>query len=159
MKRFHWPLQKLRDVTIHRETALRSELLNLLQQITALRQQLIRRKAELRSLLSELAEQGMERRMEMQDVLSRCWPWAQQRIAALEEQIERLSAQREEKTARLIKLRKSKDTLDRMRQEARQAHEREQLKLEQKEFDQGAQIAFAVEAQAAGHRRIRESEA
>jgi len=56
--------------------------------------------------------------------------------------VRELTTRRAEMTARLVKLRKSKETLERMRREARQAHTRRQWKLEQKQFDQTAQIAF-----------------
>jgi len=146
MRRFHWPLQRPLNVTIQRELALRSELLALLQRITGLRQEAIRRRAALRFVLADLAEDDLERRRARQEVFLNWSPWAEREIRRLRETIRQLTAQRAEKTAQLVRLRKSKETLERLRQEARQEHIREELKQEQKQFDESAQIAFARKA-------------
>lgn len=143
MKRFHWPLQRLHDVTVQRELALRSDLLALLQQVTSLRQEVIRRTVAVRSMLEDLAGLDLAERMRTRDTVMETAAWAERRIDELRGRVRELTTRRAEMTARLVKLRKSKETLDRMRREARQAHTRRQRKLEQKQFDQTAQIAFA----------------
>ena len=146
MKRFHWPLQRLYDVTAQRELALRSVLMRLLQQVARRRQQVVQRKAGLRSMLADLAEGGIERRLERQalvmDQADRC----RLEIVQLGEQIESLTAERARNSAELTRLRKSKETLERMRDEARHEHVRVERNLEQKQFDETAQIAFARQA-------------
>jgi len=152
VRQFQWPLQRLQDVTAQRELALRSELLTLLQQVTWLRQEIVRRRAALRSMLSELAEMDLAERMRTQEVFMRTAAWAERRIDELRGRVKEMTARRTEMTAQLLKIRKSKETLERLRQEARREYMRHQRKLEQKQFDQTAQVAFARGVQ---HRRGR----
>lgn len=146
MKRFHWPLERLLVVTGQRELALRSELIDLMRRITQTRQEIVTRNAEMRSMLSDLSDLSIEDRIVRQEVFMRFSAWSQRRIDQLREKINQLKSQRVEKTTQLITLRKKKETLERSREDARQAHIREQMKLEQKEFDSNAQIAFVREA-------------
>ena len=142
MKRFHWPLERLLKVTVQRELALRSELLALMHRTMRVRQEILARTAALRSLLSDLAGKSFQDRAALQEVFMATSARTERTIAGLREHVRELTVERGKKTADLITLRKSRDTMERMREEARQEHIREQLKLEQKEFDETAQIAF-----------------
>ena len=68
MKRFRWSLQRLLDVTVQRERALRAELVALSGRISRLREEILRRRAVLRTLLEELGRQDIERRIRNQEV-------------------------------------------------------------------------------------------
>ena len=58
MKRFHWRLQRLLDVTIQREKALRSELFAMSRKIAFAHQEIFRRQATLRAALSDLSSEA-----------------------------------------------------------------------------------------------------
>lgn len=146
MKRFHWPLERMLTVTVQRELALRSQLLSLLQRITFVRQEIVRRRSAVRSMLAELSAQGAQQRMGLQELFMKFSASTWRELARLRDEVKDLTAQRGEKTAELIKLRKSQETLERIREEAKQEHVRSEMCLEQKEFDESAQIAFAREA-------------
>lgn len=146
MKRFRWPLERMLTVTVQRELALRSQLLSLLQRITVVRQEIVRRRSEVRSMLAELGAHKAHQRMGLQELFMRFSASTWREIARLRDEATALTAQRAEKTSELLKLRKSQETLERMRQEAKRQHVRFEMNLEQKQFDESAQIAFAREA-------------
>jgi len=143
MRRFNWPLQRLLDVTTQRERTLRSKLFMLLQRITHLHQEIIRRNAVLRSSLADLAEQSIEERIARQRIFMRWSASVTREIRVLRSHVKDLGASRAETMAQLVKARKSKETLRRLRTEAEQEHVRGELRLEQKRFDEVAQTAFS----------------
>jgi len=146
MERFHWPLQRVLDVSMQRELALRSELLSLMQRITHSRQEIIRRRAVVRLMLSDIGQAEMERRMVLQELFMGSASWEERRTQKLQSEINQWTAQRTTTTAELVKLRKSTQILERQREEALQEHSREQMRQEQKQFDEVAQISFARQA-------------
>ncbi|HUT61439.1 MAG TPA: hypothetical protein VNA25_26630 [Phycisphaerae bacterium] len=152
MRRFKWPLQRLLDITANREEALRRELFELSRRIAAVRREILRRRAVLRHLLSELAVQQIHRRIADQEVFMRCAEPEERLIGQFNEQLGAAERQRADKTAELMKTRSSRKTLERLREEARQNHMREQFKLEQKQFDETAHLTFARDASAARRR-------
>ena len=143
MKRFTWPLQRLLEVTVQRERALKAELLALSREVAGLRQRILRRQAVLRGLLGELAQQQLQERIPALQVFLQCAELDQRQIRRLQAQLKSLELQRREKTARFLKTRASRETLERRREEARQLHLREQFKIEQAQFDETAHVAFA----------------
>ena len=149
MKRFKWPLQRLLDVTVQREQGLRAELLALSRQMARARQEIFRRQAVLRSLLGELARQELPQRIPKQQLFLKCSAAGERDIRRLREELKRLESQRREKTEQFLKTRASRETLERRRAEARQRHIRQQLKIEQTQFDEGAHVSYARQAQAA----------
>jgi len=146
MQRFHWPLQRVLDVSTQRELALRSELISLMQRITHHRQEMIHRRSVVRLLLSDIGQEDMARRVVLQEVFMGSASWEEQRTRKLQAEIDQWTAQRTEKTAELVKLRKSTQTLERQREDALREHQREQTRREQKQFDEVAQISFARRA-------------
>ena len=143
MKRFHWSLQRVLDVNVQRELAKRSELISLMQRITQNRQEIMRRRAVVRLILADIGRQSMDRRILLQEVVMRSASWEQRRTRRLEEEIEQWTAERTAKTAELLKLRKATRTLEKGREEAFQEHLRGEMRQEQKQFDEVAQISFA----------------
>ena len=143
MKRFHWPLQRLFDVTVQRERALRQELLDLAREAATVRQRLLHRRVVLRMELDRLAEEQPSRRLARQELFMNCAAAAAAPLRALQAQWASLERRREEVMRRFVATRTSRQTLERRREEARQAHLREQDKLEQRQFDEGAHVAFA----------------
>ena len=133
MRRFHWPLQRVLDVNTQRELALRSELISLVRRITHNRQEIIRRRAILRMLLSDIARQSTDRRILLQEVVMGSASWEQRHTRRLEAEIAEWTAERTRKSGELLRLRKSTQTLEKAREEARQEHIRGEMRQEQKD--------------------------
>jgi nucleoid-associated protein YgaU len=145
MKRFHWPLQRLLDVTARREQAQRAKLLALAQQVAGVRGELLRRQAVLTALLDDLGRQRLEQRMATQEVLMKYSARSQAEIDRLAERLSDLQARRTQETRRLRQLRASRETLERLRAEALDLHRKEQLRIEQRQLDENAQVRYVRE--------------
>lgn len=143
MKRFSWPLQRLLEVTGQREQARRAELLALSRRMARLRRQSLQCRGELRDALTELGGSELGERIRRQDVVMSYTQAGQRRIDRIEEDLSALSRQRTEKTNELLRVRKSRETLERLREEARAEHERQQRAAEQKQFDETAHVSKA----------------
>ncbi len=144
MKRFRWPLQRLLEVTAHREQALRAQLLNLSQEIVGLRQIILARQAVLRSLLAELAKEELKERFSKQQLFMNYVQNDQKQIRRLEQQLKELRTLRKQTNAQFLQVRSSRKTLERLREQAKDRYLRDQLKLEQKQLDEVAHISFAA---------------
>ena len=149
MKRFRWRLQKLLDLKVQQEQALRLELVALTQQAIELRRQIIFHNDQARTWLLEMRDWPLERRISQQHAVMRCVRVAERRVDALEQALGELKAKRKEKTDELMDARSGRQTLERLGEEARQEHIRAELLREQKELDDGAQVAFARKMQPA----------
>jgi len=143
MKRFQWPLQQLLEVTIQRELVLRAELFRLARDITAVHQEIFRRKASLRAAIAQLAELDVNERLPRQQVFMWYSAVEESHLAGLRGVLADLQRQRSEKMAAFKKANRSRETLDRLREEALRRHTREALKQEQKQLDESSQVAFA----------------
>ena len=143
MKRFRWSLQRLLEVTVHREQALRAELMRLSQEMVGLRQIILARQAVLKSLLAKLANEDLRTRFLEQQLFMNYVQNDQKQIRRLEQQLEELRTLRKQTNAQFLQVRSSRKTLERLRKEAKDRHLRDQLKLEQKQLDEVAHISFA----------------
>ena len=142
MKRFKWPLQRLLDITVHRQNAVRSELLSISRELARVHQEIFYHRAKIRAMLSDLEAESFPQRIPKQEVFMESSRATEKRIKQLEAKVVQLKARCKETTKRLIKIRKSKDALERRRGEARGEHVRHELRLEQKDLDEVAQVAF-----------------
>lgn len=144
MKRFRWSLQRLLEVTTHREQVLRAELMNLSQKIVSLRQIILAREAVLQSLLAELAGEDLKKRFSEQQLFMNYVQNDQKQIRRFEQQLKELRTLRTQTNAQFLQVRSSRKALERLREQAKELHLREQLKLEQKQLDEVAHISFAA---------------
>lgn len=153
MRKFRWPLQRLLDVTLKREQAARAELFVLARQVAKAKQDVTRRQTDLADLLSELGHLALPKRMERQELTMRSATKMQQEIVKLQEVLAQRERQRKEKTQQVLKLRQSRQTLEKLRQQARDRYGKELLAFEQKQLDESASLAFVRKA-AAGARQL-----
>ncbi len=142
MKRFKWPLQRLLDVTERRELALRAALYGLSRQMVQLRQRILRRQVSLRTLLDDLAARHDEQRLNRQAMVLACSGSARKELRGMEEALAGLENERSTKTREMMKVRSSRQTLEKLRQQALDRHYLQQQAQEQKELDEAAQVAY-----------------
>ena len=143
MKRFHWPLQRLLDVTLQRESAARAALLALAQAIAAKREAIASEQARMKALLEALAAEPFERRVVQQDTVMKAADRIDKHVRALEAHLATLLAERKDRMAALLALRSKRQTLENLRDEAYAKWRRQQELLEQKQLDEAASVAFA----------------
>lgn len=146
MKRFRWPLQRLLEVTERREQAHRAELMRLSAEMAACRQAQAMSRRLIQSGLDSLAELDVSRRAVAQELVMRQSAVVQRRLDTLATKMRELNDQRQRKIDELIQIRKKRQTYEKLREQARRQHLASQLKVEQKQLDESAQVAFAAKA-------------
>jgi flagellar export protein FliJ len=143
MKKFRWRLQRLLDVRQKQEDALRAELIGLTEQTAALRGRILMEKAMLRSRLADLRQTPNGDRLRRQQTFMLCVAVVDGRIAALQSDLHVLEQQRNEKIEAIMGIRKFRKALERLREQARDAHAHEQHRDEQNSQDENTNAAFA----------------
>lgn len=143
MKKFRWRLQRLLDVRQKQEDALRAELIGLTEQTAALRGRILMEKAMLRSRLADLRQSPADERLGEQQTFMQYVTVVDARIAALQSDLNVLERQRSEKIEAIMGIRKFRKALERLREQARDAHAQEQHRDEQNRQDENANAAFA----------------
>ncbi len=142
MKRFHWPLQRLLEVTLQRERALQVELFALANQIAAVHQEIFRRQASLRGTLVELAQEVLSLRLPRQQIFMKYSDAEEAKLDWLKGRLKDLQKQRAEMMASFTRKRSLREALERLREEASQRYAREIAKQEQKQLDESFQVSF-----------------
>jgi flagellar export protein FliJ len=143
MKRFVWRLQRVLDVRIKQEQVKRSELFRVIQELTEKRTELMLRQQILQEALASVGAENSSQRMEEQEMTLRYAATNDELIRKVKEAIGQLEIRQKEKLAELLTVRQAREALERLREETRQHFMQEQERLEQKESDERAVIAFS----------------
>ncbi len=143
MKRFVWRLQKVLDVKAKQEEIQRVELFRLTEKLTGKRSELLMCQRVLQDIMNGISQDRSSRRLAAQEFFLKQAATNDERIRVLKGEIAELEERQKAKTAELLALRRSRETLERLREEAREQFIREQEKLEQKELDDRSTMAFA----------------
>jgi flagellar biosynthesis chaperone FliJ len=142
MKRFTWRLQKVLDIRSKQEQLQRSELFRIAEQLAVKRGELLMRRRILQDLVTEVQEQGAQTRWNAQEFFLRHAAADDEQIRGLGEEIAALEVRHQEKTAEVLAIRRFKEGLEKLREQAQEQYLREQEKTEQKESDERTTIAF-----------------
>ena len=143
MKRFAWRLQKVLDVKSRQEQLKRNELFQIAEQLAAKRGELLLLRRILQNLAADIKEHESPARLNAQEFFLRHAAADDERIRRLREEIAALEVRHKEKTAEVLALRRFKEGLEKLREQAKEDYIREQERLEQKDLDEGTTIAFA----------------
>ena len=143
MKRFVWRLQKVLDVKTREEQVRRTELFELAEQLAAKRGELLIRQRTLQDLLADIKRDDSPHRLGHQEFFLKHAATDDEQIRRLLEEIAALETRHKEKTSELLALRRFREGLEKLRAHAREEFIKVQEKLEQKESDERAAIAFA----------------
>ena len=130
-------------MTVQRETILRSELLAMLPAIAKARHDIFRRRAQLRTLLEQLASDDLQRRIPRQEVCMRFSHVTQRDMAVLTKRLHVLESRRKTTMAKFMEIRAAREKLERLREKSHQKHVRAQLRLEQKAMDESSHGSYA----------------
>ena len=143
MKRFVWRLQRILDLKTKKEEKMRSELLELTEKLAETRGLLLMQKKIIENIIAGLAAENPKKRLSKQEFFLRHSGTNNERIAKLKEKMSVLESQQREKIAELLKIRRFREGLERLRDEAKKRFIEEQERLEQKELDEIASVSFA----------------
>jgi flagellar protein FliJ len=142
MKRFAWRLQRVLDIKTKEEQLKRNELFRIAEQLAVKHGELLMRRRILQDLVTEIQGQGTLTRLNAQEFFLRHAATDDEQIGRLQEEIAALQVRHQEKTAEVLAVRRFKEGLERLREQAKEQYIREQEKVEQKESDERTTIAF-----------------
>jgi len=143
MRRFTWRLQRVLDVKAKEEQIKRIELFRLTEQLTVRRGELLLRQRVLQDLLAEIRQDTSAERLNNQEFFLRRAAVDDEQIRRLHEEIAALTTRHKEKTAEVLAVRRFKEGLEKLREQAQLEYIQEQERLEQNELDENTTMAFA----------------
>jgi flagellar biosynthesis chaperone FliJ len=142
MRKFEWRLQRVLDIKKKEEQTKRAELLELTEKLALARSELLFQKKILENLIMEISTQENRERLKQQEFFLKCSKTNNERIKALTEKARQLETQQKTKIVEVLKVRRFKEGLEKLREEAKTKFFKEAEKLEQKELDERATIRF-----------------
>ena len=143
MKQFVWRLQRVLEIKTNEEKTKKTELLKLTEKLTQRQSELLIQKRILNEMIASLAEMKPKKRLSEQELFLKHSSTADDLIRQLEEQISQLETEQREKIAEVMRLRRFREGLEKLREQAKLEFVKEQENLEQKELDEMAAIRFA----------------
>ena len=143
MKRFVWRLQRVLEVKAKEEQNKQAELLRASEQLAETRSGLLIQKRIMANIINDLAATEPRQRIGEQEFFLRHSAASNKVIAGLEKKTTELEKVQKEKIKELLKVKRFKEGLDKLREEAKIEFIAEQEKLEQKELDDAAIVRFA----------------
>jgi flagellar export protein FliJ len=166
MRRFVWRLQRVLDIRTKQEQIKTQELFALTENVAQARGQLLTQQRILKDILESIANEKPGERLKKQEFFLRNSAATDERIRQLKTNVAELEKKQKEMIAELLKIRRSKEGLERLREQAKKNYMAEQEKLEQRQMDETATLSFvrnerdseAEENQAIGVSGIREQE-
>lgn len=142
MKRFTWRLQRVLDIRIKEEQKKTAELLEITDKLVATRSELLIKKKLLENIINSLAAESPKKRLYQQEFFLAHSSKSNEQLKNLKEKIFHLEKQQKDKIMETLQVRRSKEGLEKLRNEAKIQHIKEQEKLDQKELDDGATVLF-----------------
>ncbi|MGD2094425.1 MAG: flagellar FliJ family protein [Phycisphaerales bacterium] len=142
MKRFVWRLQRVLDVRRKEEQKARTELFELTEKLAQTRGLLMAQRKTLEDIINALCKENPGKRLGKQEFFLRYSSEIDERIKELENKVTELEAQKRDKIVEVLKLRRLKEGMERLRNEAKMQFIKEQEKLEQQQLDERAIVSF-----------------
>ncbi len=147
MKRFVWRLQRVLDIRIKEEQKARAELLKLTEKLAETQSELLAWRKMLEEIINGLNVENPKKRLSRQEFFLRYSAASDEKIKRLENRVKELESKQRDKIAEVLKLRRSKEGLEKLRTEAKMRFIREQEKQEQQQLDEGATVLFVRKTQ------------
>jgi flagellar biosynthesis chaperone FliJ len=142
MKRFVWRLQHVLDIRTNEEQTKRTELLKITERLAESRGELLTRQAILRDMISRIGQKKPHKRLGEQEFFFKHSAASEEQVKILKARARALESEQRQKMTEVLKIKRSKESLEKLRAEAKRQYIEEQEKLEQKELDEIAGISF-----------------
>lgn len=146
MKRFVWRLQRVLEIKTKEEEKKRSELLEITEKLAKTHRELLRQQKILKDIINRLVGEIPKERLNKQEFFLKYSKTNDEQIKKLQNKVKELELQQREKIAEVLKVKRFKEGLKKLRDEAKKRFIKEQEKLEQKELDEIATVSFSREA-------------
>jgi len=143
MKRFVWRLQRVLQVKAKQEQVARAELMRLTEKMTRVRRELMTQKRLLAQMLTDLGKLDPQQRLRAQELFLKHSRTIDERIKQLQARLRELEIRQSEQVKELLKLKRFREGLEKLREQAYEQFLREQDRLEQKQLDEMSTVRFA----------------
>jgi flagellar protein FliJ len=147
MRRFAWRLQRVLDVKAKQEQIKTQELFVITDKLAQARSSLLAQQQILRDILESIANEKPADRLSKQEFFLKNSAATDELIKKLKASIRELEVKQKEKVAEVLKLRRFKESLERLREQARKKYIEAEEKLEQKQLDETSTLRFTREKQ------------
>jgi flagellar biosynthesis chaperone FliJ len=134
------------DIKAKQEQIKTQELFALTEKLAQARGELLGQQRILRDILESIAGEKPKERLGKQEFFLRNSAATDEKIKQLQAKVAELETKQREKIAEVLKLRRFKESLERLREQAKKRYIEEQDKLEQKQLDETATLSFARES-------------
>jgi flagellar export protein FliJ len=145
MRRFVWRLQRVLDIRTKQEQIKTQELFALTETLAQTRGELFTQQRILKDILDSIANEKPGERLRRQEFFLRNSAATDERIRQLKRSIAELEIKQKEMIAEVLKIRKAKEGLERLREQAKRSFIETQEKIEQKQLDEMATQRFTRE--------------
>jgi flagellar protein FliJ len=150
MRRFVWRLQQVLEVKTKQEQIKTQELFAHTEKLAQKRSELFTQQKILRDILDSITNAKPADRLSSQEFFLRNSAATDEKIKQIKKNVEDLEKKQKEMITELLKIRRFKEGLEKLREQAKRKFIEEQEKLEQKQLDEMATMSFARESILAG---------
>lgn len=137
-------MQRVLDVKTKEEQRKRIELLKLTEKLAETQGELLIRKRILEDVIADITRKNPGERLGEQEFFLKYAATNDEQIKKLKNRVSKLESQQREKIIEVLRIRRFKEGLEKLRDEAKRQFIKEQEKLEQKESDEQAGISFVL---------------
>jgi flagellar biosynthesis chaperone FliJ len=134
------------DIKAKQEVIKTQELFAITEKLAQTRGELFRQQRILKDIIESIDNEKPRNRMGKQEFFLRNSAATDERIKQLQANVAELETKQKEKIAEVLKLRRFKEALERLRDQAKRKFFEEQEKLEQKQLDEAATLSFNRES-------------
>ena len=145
MKKFIWPLEKVLELKIKQEDALKAEMMSITQQAVNIKSQIITMNGKLRMNLIELKSLDDSVRIMQQCQFMKMLDGFKVQIDSLNSKLGKLEKEKQAKLAEILEIRKMRKGLERLREKAHEEYKIEIHKIEENELNDLVNMRFARE--------------
>jgi flagellar export protein FliJ len=142
MKRFQWSLQRVLEVRKIQEQKTTAELFRLTEQLASVRGELLIKTKIMEKIIESLGHTNFVTQLSEQEFFLSHSSATNNEIKKIKEKIRMLEQQQKEKIAEVLRIRRLREALEKMREDAKTRFIQEQEKLEQKVIDEAAAVFF-----------------
>jgi flagellar biosynthesis chaperone FliJ len=142
MRKFVWRLQRVLELKEKAEQSKRLELLRLTEKLALTQGQLLAARRVLNQMIEQLRAMAPSQRLTEQEFFMKYSRTISERINRLSRKVSQLQQQQRAKIAELVKIKRFNEGLQKLRSQAKRRFMERYEKLEQKQSDETATIAF-----------------
>jgi flagellar export protein FliJ len=142
MRRFVWRLQRVLDIRTKQEQVKTQELFALTEKLAQARGELLTQRRILQGIIESITRERTGERIGKQEFFLRNSSATDEQIKRLEVAVKELENRQKDMIAEVLKIRRSKEGLERLREQTKKRYIEEQDKLEQSQMDEMAVMSF-----------------